>query len=268
VTDSLPPVPGDGTPTYPGGGGRGPSHASWSPARTSWGEQPYAAYGGYPQPSAPPKSVTGLGIATQVMLALQLLASVALLFPTVHQHTLINRIRNDSGSVTLSEAQRADDRVSALSGVVLVLYLATGVVWVIWFYRTRRNVEAWSPVFQRRTTGWAIGAWVCPIVNLWFPYMIVKDVFDDTERPVQGAYLARRSRPLLVVWWTSFVALFVVAIVERGVGDPKSLDDLTLYTNTEIVAVVVRIVSAVLAIVVVRQLTTAQTNRRRRDAGA
>jgi hypothetical protein len=72
---------------------------------------------------------------------------------------------------------------------------------------------------------------------------------------------------LLVVWWTSFVALFVVALVERGVGDPKSLDDLTLYTNTEIVAVVVRIVSAVLAIVVVRQLTTAQTNRRRRDAG-
>jgi hypothetical protein len=268
-----------------------PAPVAWSPNSNAWGPPDPPGYPGYPgapgyagypgapsYPSAPghrgypgpvslSRSVTGLGIATQIMLAVQLLATVALLFPVLHEQTLIDRLRSNPRSVTLTEARHSDDTVAALSGVVTLVYLATGIVWIIWFYRARRNVEAWSPVFQRRSTGWSIGAWFCPIVNLWFPYVIAKDILDDTERREHGSRLARPGRPLLVLWWLSFAALFIIALVERSKSNAKTLDELTSYSDTLIVEIVVRVVGVVLAIVVVQQITAAQTKRRAQGLG-
>jgi hypothetical protein len=214
---------------------------------------------GYPSPRAQTKPVAGLGIATQVMLAIQLLATVALLFPVLHQRDLIDRLKSDPTSVGLAEATRADDRVVAVSAIVSLLYFATGVVWIIWFHRARKNVEAWLPVFQRRSPGWAIGGWVCPIVNLWFPFMIAKDILDDTERRTENS---RRSRPMLLIWWLGYLALFVLELVQRRASGGDTLDDITSYSNTTMVLIVTQVVAAVFAIVVVRQITAAQETRR------
>ncbi|HKC28261.1 MAG TPA: DUF4328 domain-containing protein [Jatrophihabitans sp.] len=239
-------------PTYPHPGG--PAHAGW--------QQPMQPSGTYPQLQEQARPIRGLGVATQVLLVIETLAALGLLIPVLHEQDLVNRVRSGSGTVSLHEAQQADNTLNALSGAVTLLFLATGIIWVIWFYRARRNVEAWGrPFFQRHGRGWAIGGWFCPLVNLWFPYMIAKDILDDTERADPYRPGERRSRPMLLVWWLSYLALSVMGFVERAAQHPHTLDQLSTYTHVVIAAVVIRIVAGCLAFGVVRQITNAQSTR-------
>jgi magnesium-transporting ATPase (P-type) len=92
--------------------------------------------------------------------------------------------------------------------------------------------------------------------------MIAKDVLDDTEADLN--HQAKR-RPLVIVWWVAFVVLLVELVAIRG-SDVNTLDDLSDNVTKSIVAIVVRIVAVVPAILVVRQITAAQTARMARGA--
>ena len=75
-------------------------------------------------------------------------------------------------------------------GVVL-LRLSLIPVFLVWFYRARKNADGRGQR-QRWSPGWAIGAWVVPIVNLWFPYQIMADIWRanlPTDRRNQPAVL-------------------------------------------------------------------------------
>jgi hypothetical protein len=220
-----------------------------------------SGYYGYPTPPAIGRPVFGLGLATQLLLIAQAAGSAALVFPVLHEHDLLHRIKTAPGSVSLEEAQHADNTITALSGVILVLSLATAVVWIIWFYRASENADGWAPLMQRRSTGWAIGAWFCPIVNFWFPYTMAKDSLDGAAPEDQISRVFRPSHPLLTAWWLSWLALFAVAFVEGSARGAGTVDDLTQQVDIEVAAIIVRITAAVLAILVVRQITNAQQAR-------
>jgi hypothetical protein len=57
------------------------------------------------------------------------------------------------------------------------------------------------------------------------------------------------------------LALFAVAFVEGSARGAGTVDDLTQQVDIEVVAIIVRITAAVLAILVVRQITNAQQAR-------
>src|SRR4051812_14782377 len=191
-----------------------------------------ASIGPPTRPSAPyqvyeytcSRPVRGLGRAVEALLGLYLLANAALIFPVRREITLLDRLRHDPRSVSIDEAQRADETVQAVALVLIGFYLAVVVGWLVWFFRMRRNVEAWRPEFQRRGRGWAVGAWFCPIVNYWFPYQIARDVWDDTEQDLNGTMI-RPSRPLLHIWWLAFVAMSLLDLVVARYPD-TTLDDL------------------------------------------
>lgn len=251
-----------------------PTYPQYPAAPNPWsGSAPgHHAYG-YPSPAAPAKSVSGLGIATQILLGVHLLASLILLFPAWHERALIHRIGADPTSVSLDEAQHADNTLNALGAVSAVLYAATGIVWIIWFYRARVNVEAWSPVFQRRGRGWAIGAWFCPVVNLWFPAKMARDILDDSERGPSDSTIVRPTRPLVVVWSIGFAAMIVSGFALRITS--TSADHATTFSsvvahyktlaNITLVEIVITIAVGIPAILLVGEITRAQTSRMQRE---
>ncbi|HEX3336005.1 MAG TPA: DUF4328 domain-containing protein [Jatrophihabitans sp.] len=262
MTDAGPP-PGRehdllaGDPTYPQG-----ADAAYPP----YPAYPPTGYGpAYPRPAARAAPLRGLAIATQVLLGVQLAAYLGLIVALVHEHTLVGQLANDPASVQIGDLRNADDAVAAVSVVVVLLLLATAVVWIIWFYRARANVDTWNAGYQRYPKGWAIGSWLCPIVNLWIPYQIAWDVLDNSERTETDASGWRDTYPLLTAWWIGWIAAVVLsAIVSVQGGDLQTVDNLSGYLVLEIVNICLRIITGVLAIFVVARITAAQTARMRR----
>ena len=104
---------------------------------------------------------------------------------------------------------RARDGLDAFDWSLAVYYVATGlalaallagfVTGSLWLHRARKNAEALEPQRRHaRSAGWAWGGWVTPVVALWFPFQVVRDV--------RRALSPRESAALIGFWWTLFLA--------------------------------------------------------------
>jgi hypothetical protein len=95
-------------------------------------------------------------------------------------------------------------------------FFAAMVMFLFWFYRARVNAEGhgWP---QRLSRGWAIGAWFAPVLNFWFPFRIMVDIWR-AGLPEQ----ARTNIAILPgIWWTSLVALFCVLSLHVPMDPPR-----------------------------------------------
>jgi hypothetical protein len=90
-----------------------------------------------------------------------------------------------------------------LVGVSNVGFLVAMVMFVVWFYRARVNAEGhgWP---QRWSRGWAIAGWLVPVVNFWFPFQIMADIWRaGLPEP------SRANRAILPgIWWACLLAFF------------------------------------------------------------
>jgi hypothetical protein len=114
-------------------------------------------------------------------------------------------------ALVLSRATRvrARDGLDAVDWSLAVYYVATGLALLglvagfvtgsMWLHRARKNAELLEPGARHaRGAGWAWGGWVVPVVALWFPFQVVRDV--------RRALSPLQSAALIGFWWTLFLA--------------------------------------------------------------
>jgi hypothetical protein len=97
-------------------------------------------------------------------------------------------------------------------------YDVVGTLWILaaaaayvanclWLWSARQNAEAMGTHAQRLPRAWVWTGWIVPIVQLWVPFQIVRDVRRATRD--------RSDNVLLRLWWTGWLAfLFVSAAAE------------------------------------------------------
>ena len=144
-----------------------------------------------------PKDLTALGILAFATAALAT-ASTCLTASVLGRAV---RIRAEQGrdaydwSLGLYYAGELLTSLSLLAGFV------TGSMWL---HRARRNAEVMEPSgVHRRRAGWAWGGWVTPVVALWFPFQVVRDV--------RRALTPLSTAGLVGFWWTLFLVSEVLA---------------------------------------------------------
>lgn len=87
------------------------------------------------------------------------------------------------------------------------LLIAAYVVTCLWLYKVRTNAEAIFPgAHHARSSGWVWGGWVCPVVSLWFPFQIVRDVSRDPREFT--------SNTVIGWWW----AMWLISLITDRIG--------------------------------------------------
>ncbi len=105
--------------------------------------------------------------------------------------------------------------------------IAAYVVTCLWLYRVRTNTDIMSTLRHARSPGWVWGGWVVPIVSLWFPYQIVRDVSRD-ER---GFPVVSR----IGTWWTLWLLSLSVERIGLRIVNVQSEVDPNAYEGLGIV---------------------------------
>ncbi|MFI9120293.1 DUF4328 domain-containing protein [Streptomyces bikiniensis] len=148
--------------------------------------------------------------------------------------------------------------LNAAYDMAFTLYVATGIVFIVWFHRLRKNAEVWAGDLQSRKPGWAIGGWFVPIANLWIPRGIAVDVWRASRWQPYAADGAREL-VLLNAWWTFWVA---DAIVDRVASQlykrAETADAHITAASWSLAGYLLDIIAAVLAVLFVRRLTSMQ----------
>ncbi|MFD5326348.1 DUF4328 domain-containing protein [Streptomyces sp. NPDC127092] len=151
--------------------------------------------------------------------------------------------------------------LNPLYSLAFMLYVATGVVFIVWFHRLRQNAQVWAGDQQERGVGWAIGGWFVPIGNLWIPRGIAADIWRASRFAPTAA-----DRPgelsLINAWWGFWVASTLVnwmsGVLFRGAADAAAYTAATWWSAT---GYGLDIVAALYAIRFVRCLTSMQHAR-------
>jgi hypothetical protein len=203
------------------------------------------------------RSTEGLRTALSGLFVLVAVANVAAAFAFVHRAGLIDQISN--GTVTLREAEQADDFVRTATFVALSLGLVTGVLFIVWQWRTAKNAAV---VLRRRGArygpGWSIGGWFIPLANLVIPVLVMQDLWRSSDPQSSPDGWRSRPRSALVGWW--WVAFVVAGVASRGsrTTDSSALSEIKSADNAAAFGVVMFAVAAILAMLVVRSITARQ----------
>ncbi|GGW95611.1 hypothetical protein GCM10010297_16760 [Streptomyces malachitofuscus] len=214
-----------------------------------------------PAPGRVLRSPVGLCHAVTALLGFVIVVDLLILAASLNMRALMDEVAS-GGTVDFDEgeARRADLAMAGTSVLYLVAMVATATVFIIWFHRVRQNADVFAPDTQRRTAGWAIGAWFIPLANLWIPRGIAADVLRASQsNPYAGAV---RYIGLLNAWWGMWVW---AAVFDRYASKrySKAQDVDAIHDAAGLVATGAGfdLVAAVLAILFVRRLTAAQHNK-------
>jgi NADH:ubiquinone oxidoreductase subunit 6 (subunit J) len=216
---------------------------------------PYAHYNGPVLTS----SVRSLGLALQIMLAGVSLVGVAQIVALFGRINLLQRILTNPEAIAMADATRSDQSVRRWAIIWLVAYLATAIVFSVWFFRIRKNAGAWAQDRQRRAQAWSFWAWVCPIVNFWFPFQIASDALESSRMPYSPE---RNGRTVLRLWWAAWLLQFPLSGISRILTtQTKTATNVIAGTRVDIIGDVALLAAGVLAILMVRQLTGLQDRK-------
>ncbi|MCW2735886.1 DUF4328 domain-containing protein [Nocardioides sp.] len=200
--------------------------------------QPYA-FGAVP-PAAAPGVPTGLAVTALVLAAVYTLVEVLLFLASFGAAESYGAAAREGADV--ATVFTAYDVV----GIGYVVLLPLWIVTSLFLQRARARAVALAPDFpHRRGPVWTWLGWVVPVVGLWFPYQVVRDLVRNAWRDAWGD---QEQRLHLGFWWTTWVlALVASQITSRvipwsGVPDADAVALLPLLHGTTAVATVVGLV--------------------------
>lgn len=169
-----------------------------------------------------------------------------------------------------ARAEQIDARQALLGWVQLAVYLGCIVAFLLWFYRTHKNLISGGLEDLRYTSTWTVLGFFIPVVNLIVPYKVVSEVWrgslflSGTSR--QTSWRAVPSSLLVKCWWAVFVVSSVISnVAGRRMLRAEGLEQLFRASRTMVVGDLAEIPSAILALVLVRRITLLQEGIRRRQ---
>jgi len=202
------------------------------------------------------KRIDGLSRTLRTLLAIGIVADVVNIVVTFLEIQTLDRYRSSLGS--LQDATDAIDRSRAVGIVVIVVYLSTVIMWLVWQHRGQSNLHALAVERLTFSPGWAVGWWLIPIANLWKPFQTVRELWNASRG--DETWWAVPTWPVIGWWWACWVVfniLYNTTIRFYG-SDSATVDTFIIGDRLSIAGDLVSIVAAILAIWIVRAVNERQ----------
>lgn len=225
------------------------------------GDVPPPPAGWAPAPTLPPSlaALRGLATAVTVLVGVVGLVNVLKIPNDLAYIASLEELAGGDFSV-IDEIDDQEDLRATFGVLALLALVVTGVVWIVWQQRARKNAKALGASGQRHTEPLAALSWIIPFANFVLPKQVTNDLWraSDPEAPPATNVEGRPVSPLIDIWWGLWLLGAILGRVLLNTESPESFDELDGLINTvrlEIGAQLLVVVSAVLAVLIVRHIT-------------
>ena len=179
---------------------------------------------------------------------------VVLLISGYLQYELLNQWSN-GGEISIESADANDSREQILGIVYMIAYILSSVMFIQWFRRAYYNLHQ-KINHLSYSEGWAAGAWFVPILNLFRPYQIMKELYNETKNLLlkNGLNISKSfSTNLVGLWWALWIiGSFLGQAVFRLSMNAETIDELTTMTMVSMASNVFGIPLGLIAIKVIQ----------------
>lgn len=177
-------------------------------------------------------SIRWLGITLSTLFALVGIASLIVILLRIEQSQLYETML-DGRKVDIAAEQSVLQQLQIVNTAQLLLVLASAVMFITWFYNAYVNLRPLGANRLNLSPGWAIGSWFLPIVSLYQPYFIAKDVWIYSAPFDVGKVGGSKPRDTPVtIWWLLCVSLaFADCILFCVANLPDAIDHESLLVS-------------------------------------
>lgn len=162
--------------------------------------------------------------------------------------------------------------VSLINGAIsffgLLIVIATIVVFLIWQHRAYKNLPPLGVPRPDFSSGWVVGSWFVPFLNLVRPYQIVKYIWGKSDPEtvnMSSGYYDMSGNFRLKAWWGFWLfSNFVDNLSGRLYWRAQDLSDHVAAGWADIFGSILSVIAAGLAIIVVRDINARQEERHKR----
>lgn len=188
-------------------------------------------------------------IAVLVVLFIDIISGIS----SYMQYLLLADIKNGV-SITQDVADRNDLREQMIGIVHLIIFITSAVFFIQWFRRAYFNLHVRTDN-TNYSDGWAAGSWFVPIISLFRPHQIMKELDYDTSELLEKATgkEVKSNATIITTWWTLWIITnYFGNYLFRRMFDGETLEDLTHLTQLQIINSGLGLPLALLAIYVIK----------------
>ena len=141
-----------------------------------------------------------------------------------------------------------------------LLLIITGITFIQWFRRTYFNLHT-KVNYLAHAVDWAAGSWFVPIMNLYRPYQIMKEIYNETKKLLTKNNIEFNptfSTKLLGWWWILWLLKGSINFFEflhlKFFGD--SLETFTTVAIVSMVRSIIMIPLSIITIKIIKDYST------------
>ncbi len=190
-------------------------------------------------------------LAIQMIWAV-LIVDLFMIISNYFQYRLLQDF-NDGLYVTDEAISSNDLRVGLLSLVYVLIYIISVVTFIRWFRRAYNNLAARTSIDHGE--GWAAGGWFVPIISLFRPYTIMKELFQKTDRIIAnktGSETKNNHLTLIGFWWALWLIVGYIGNYSlKTMFKEDTIETLSKSTLADIATSIGEIPIGILAILII-----------------
>lgn len=200
-------------------------------------------------PSRNHRRVRGRAAAAVLGALLAMVATIGFAAVLLQRRAALIDLR-DGGAVSPERIAELDDRVAVAVWASWGAFLLGGILGVVWFRRAYKNLKSMGR--NSYGQGWAIAGWIVPIMSLFRPYQMAKELVRESPR-VRG----NEGTGLVGIWWLVYVA---GTLGSQGISRlaQDTLDDIILNDMLRVVLLGLSFVAGIAWIAIIRVVTRRQ----------
>jgi len=186
-----------------------------------------------------------------ILIWIVMVLDILSLYSSYLQYNLLTAFKNNEEVSDLMLSTN-DYREQGIAILYLIAFIISAVTFIQWFRRAYYNLGTITRTDN--SEGWAAGSWFVPVISIYRPYQIMKEMNDKTLGFLKSKttdYLEDNSQ-LIGVWWglwviSNYIGQYVFKYAFKE-------DTIETYINSTIADMVLSLIGIPLAIITVKMI--------------
>lgn len=170
---------------------------------------------------------------------------------------LLERIRLGE-NFSDEEASMNDLRQAIIGLLQSALYIASIITFLNWFRRAYGNLHRINVVLDNEES-MAVWSFFIPIINLYRPYQIAKEIAHETRKKVSefdSKIASSRSFPILGIWWTLFIITnWIGQFAFKSIFKDDTIEQMITSTQAYMVSDFIDIPAAIVTLIMIKRIS-------------
>jgi len=165
------------------------------------------------------------------------------------QYYLLVDMQAHPENIDMPTLETSDTLRTGINVINLIMLILTMIFFIMWFRRAYYNLHCLSWNEARHSEGWAAGSWFIPILNLFWPYQIMEDIWRGTQNAIRERFGEPQSSAIVGWWWALYlVNNFYGYFTSFISGNASGVGELITATKVELIGELISIAAIIITV--------------------